>query len=94
MHVVFDANHRSPEQRAKGVLDVCAYELKSINVGDLMTLEAAIASEIKLALEDQIRILIQSHVIPKNSVYKAHLNGVGFNQPKLLSIRQRKRDEV
>ena len=93
MHVVFDANHRSPEQRAKTILDICAFELRPVPVGDLITLEAAIASEIKCALNDQIRILNQSGVIPKSALYKAQMNGGGENHPKLLTIRPRKKEK-
>lgn len=93
MHVIFDAKHMSPRQRAKQILDVCAYELKGMSIGNLMTLEEAIASEIKLALEDQIRVLNQSGVIPKSALYKAQMNGGGENHPKLLTIRPRRKDK-
>ena len=92
MHVVFDASQRSPEQRAKQILDICAYELKPVSIGDQMTLETAIASEIRLALHDQVRILNETGVIPKKALHKAQMNGVGENHPKLLTIRPRRKE--
>jgi len=40
---------RTPLQRAKAILDICAWELKNLSIGDMMTLEAAIQSEIEAA---------------------------------------------
>ena len=44
----------SATQRAKQVLDLCAYELKTVSVGDLITLQLAIESEINLAVKEAL----------------------------------------
>lgn len=80
---------KSPTQRAKIILDLCAYELRPLSVGDLMTLEAAIKSEIEAAERVVMRELnrgkIPDHM--ENDLQRI----VDGHQMNLLRIRKREK---
>lgn len=79
-----------PTQRAKRVLDICAYELKCVSVGSQMTLESAIAAEIQEALSDQLCNVNRKSTEMLKQVPNFHPEPSEEKQSWLLKIRKRK----
>lgn len=82
---------KTPTDRAKTILDLCAYELKDLKIGALMNLEAAIKSEIEL---DRIAVMREINLGKiKDELDTSPFGSYQGDQEQIKLIRIRKREK-